>query len=155
MAVGDLFGNLKNSVKTAYNNFFYSGRQAPPTRTKETYQDAQNQAYSQQEAGYQQQNAYQQPYQQQGAYQQPYQQQGAYQQPYQQQPQSQSAQGRARRMQMHAGRQQENVVDFGSYQQSMGRQPVQLLVFLVFVQQLLQLVFIGRVLDEFQHFFQI
>ncbi|MBQ6961961.1 MAG: cell division protein SepF [Clostridia bacterium] len=155
MAVGDLFGNLKNSVKTAYNNFFYSGRQAPPTRTKETYQDAQNQAYSQQEAGYQQQNAYQQPYQQQGAYQQPYQQQGAYQQPYQQQgayqqsyqqqgayqqsyqqqgayqqpyqqqPQSQSAQGRARRMQMHAGRQQENVVDFGSYQQSMGRQPVQ------------------------------
>ena len=36
-----------------------------------------------------------------------------------------AAQARARRMQMHAARQQENVVDFGSYQQNMGRQPVQ------------------------------
>ena len=135
MAVGDIFGSLKNSVMSAYNNFFYSGRQAPSARTKETYQDARNQAYPQQEEGYQQ------PYQQQPVYQQPYQQQPvyqqqpAYQQPYQQpvsqqpvfqQAQAQpAAQARARRTQMHAARQQENVVDFGSYQQNMGRQPVQ------------------------------
>ena len=141
MAVGDLFGSLKNSVMSAYNNFFYSGRQTTSARTKEAYQqDAQHQAYPQQEEGYQQpyqqqpvyqQPAYQQPYQQQAAYQQPYQQQAAYQQPVSQQPVSQqtqaqpAAQGRARRMQMHAAHQQENVVDFGSYQQSMGRQPVQ------------------------------
>ena len=140
MAVGDLFGSLKNSVMSAYNNFFYSGRQATSARTKEAYQDAQHQAYPQQEEGYQQpyqqqpvyqQPAYQQPYQQQAAYQQPYQQQPAYQQPVGQQPVFQqaqaqpAAQARARRMQMHAAHQQENVVDFGSYQQSMGRQPVQ------------------------------
>ena len=141
MAVGDLFGSLKNSVMSAYNNFFYSGRQAPSARTKETYQDARNQAYPQQEEGYQQpyqqQPVYQQPYQQQPvyqqqpAYQQPYQQQAAYQQPVSQQPVFQqaqaqpAAQARARRTQMHAARQQENVVDFGSYQQNMGRQPVQ------------------------------
>lgn len=135
MAVGDIFGSLKNSVMSAYNNFFYSGRQAPSARTKETYQDARNQAYPQQEEGYQQ------PYQQQPVYQQPYQQQPVYQQqpafqqPYQQpvsqqpvfqQAQAQpAAQARARRTQMHAARQQENVVDFGSYQQNMGRQPVQ------------------------------
>ena len=143
MAVGDIFGSLKNSVRTAYNNFFYSGRQAPPQqRTRGAYQDARNQAYAQQDEGYQQpyqqQGAYQQPYQQQGGYQQPYQQQGGYQQPYQQQAayqqpyqqqagyqQPQPAQARARRTQTHTARQQENVVDFGAYQQNMGRQNAQ------------------------------
>ena len=151
MAVGDIFGSLKNSVRNAYNNFFYSGRQAPPQqRTRDARQDARNQTYAQQDEGYQQgayqqqnpyqqqyqqQNAYQQQYQQPNAYQQQYQQQNAYQQqnPYQQQyqqpnayqqqyQQPQPGQGRNRRTQTHTARQPENVVDFGAYQQNMGRQ---------------------------------
>ena len=86
MAVGDILGSLKNSVKTAYNNFFYSGRQAPQQRVQEPYSaEARNQTYPPQQAGgyqqpYQQQQLYQQP-----AYQQPVYQQGAYQQPLYQQ----------------------------------------------------------------------
>ena len=129
MAVGDILGSLKNTVKTAYNNFFYSGRQAPQ-RVQEPYPDeTRNQAYPPQQAG-----GYQQPYQQpayQQYYQQPVYQQNAgmghqpvFQQPQQPQqtPQAQPGQGRMRRVQMHAARQQENVVDFGAYQQNMGRQ---------------------------------
>lgn len=142
MAVGDFLGGLKNTVKTAYENFFYNGRRAPAPQTQETYTEPQNQTYTQQAGAYQQQ-AYQQPYQQQ-MYQQPYQQQ-AYQQPYQPQPAGQqtpgwgqqanyrqpqqqaqpAAQGRTRRTQAHAQRQAENVVDFGAYQQSLGRQTPQ------------------------------
>ncbi len=143
MAVGDILGSLKNSVKAAYNNFFYSGRQAPPERTQEPYSaEPRNQTYPPQQAGgyqqpYQQQQlyqqpAYQQPVYQQGAYQQPLYQQGAgmgqqpvFQQAQQQPQQAQPAQGRMRRAQMHAARQQENVVDFGAYQQNMGRQNAQ------------------------------
>lgn len=136
MAVGDIFGSLKNSVRTAYNNFFYSGRQAP-ARTREMRQDTRNQMYPQQEEGnqqpyqqgaYRQQPVYQQPYQQyayqqQPAYQQPDGQPGpVYQQAQQQPPAQPAVQARLRRTQLHAARQQENVVDFGSYQQSMGRQ---------------------------------
>lgn len=89
MAVGDIFGSLKNTVKTAYNNFFYSGRQAPPVQGgQQPYQDTQNQQYTQTAGSYQQQyqsaGAYQQSYQQTGTQQQPYQQTGTYQQPYQQ-----------------------------------------------------------------------
>ena len=86
MAVGDFFGSLKNTVKTAYNNFFYSGRQAPPVQGgRQTYQDTQNtQAAGNYQQPYQQGGTYQQPYQQGGTYQQPYQQGGTYQQPYQQ-----------------------------------------------------------------------
>ena len=136
MAVGDILGSLKNTVKTAYNNFFYSGRQAP-RRAQETYpEDTRNQAYPPQQAGgYQtpyQQFAYQQNYQQQPAYQQPVYQQNAgmghqpvFQQAQQQPPQTsqaQPAQSRMRRAQMHAARQQENVVEFSAYQQNMARQ---------------------------------
>ena len=112
MAVGDFFGNLKNTVKSAYNNFFYNGRQAPVPQMQEAYPEPQQQEYSQQMGGYQQfsQQDYRQP-----AYQQP-----VYRQP---QPQAQPApQSRMRRAQMHAQRQEENVVDFGAYQQSIGRQ---------------------------------
>ena len=38
MAVGDILGSLKDTVKNAYNNFFYSGRQAP-ARKREAYRD--------------------------------------------------------------------------------------------------------------------
>lgn len=140
MAVGDIWVGVKNTVKTAYENFFYSGRQAPQ-RTRDPYPDeARNQMYPPQQAGgYQQpyqQSAYQQYYQQQPAYQQNYQQpvyqqnagmgqQPVFQQTQQQPQQAQSAQGRMRRMQMRAERQEENVVDFGAYQQNMGRQNAQ------------------------------
>ncbi len=126
MAVGDFFGSLKNTVKTAYDNFFYNGRHAPATQEQEVYPEPQNQAYPQQMGGYQQQYQ-QQPYQQQPYQQQPYQQpaagQGAGwgQQPVYRQPQQQAQpapQGRVRRSQLHAQRQEENVVDFGAYQQS-------------------------------------
>ena len=134
MAVGDIFGSLKNTVKAAYNNFFYNGRQAPSPQVQETaYPESPNQAPPQQMGGYQQ--PYQQNYQQAAYQQQPYQQpvyqqpavqrsagwgqQPAYQQPQQTQP---AAQGRVRRAQMHAQRQEENVVDFGAYQQGLGRQ---------------------------------
>ncbi len=134
MAVGDFFGSLKNTVKSAYNNFFYNGRQAPAPQAQEMYQEPQEQAYPQQTGGYQQpyqqnyrQPAYQQPYQQQPIYQQPAapQNMGWSQQPNYRQPQQQAqpaAQSRTRRAQMHAQRQEENVVDFGAYQQSVGRQ---------------------------------
>ncbi len=140
MAVGDFFGNLKNKVRSVYNNFFYDGSEAPLPPMQEDY-SRQEQPYAgqQQAASWQQnppyggQNAYQQPgyqpYQQQAytqnAYQQPYgqnvYQQPAYAQPVQQQvqPQPQSApQGRMRRAQQHAFQQAAGkVVDFGAYQQ--------------------------------------
>ena len=136
MAVGDIFGSLKNSVKAAYNNFFYNGRQAPASQPQETaHPEQQNQARPQQMGGYQQpyqqnyQQPYQQPYQQQPVYQQPTAQQSAgwaqqpvYQQPQQKQQPQPAAQGRMRRAQMHAQRQEGNVVDFGAYQQGLGRQ---------------------------------
>lgn len=132
MAVGDIFGSLKNTVKAAYNNFFYNGRQAPVPQAQEAVYPESHQA-SPQQMGYQQ--PYQQYYQQAAYQQQPYQQpvyqqstvqqnagwgqQPAYQQMQQTQP---AAQGRMRRAQMHAQRQEENVVDFGAYQQGLGRQ---------------------------------
>ena len=133
MAVGNLFGSLKNTVKSAYNNFFYNGRQAPVPQMQEAYAETQDQPYPQQTGGYQQpyqqnyrQAAYQQPYQQ-PVYQQPAAQQGAGwgQQPVYRQPQQTAQpvpQARMRRAQAHAQRQEENVVDFGAYQQSVGRQ---------------------------------
>ena len=99
MAVGELLDSLKNTMKTAYNNFFYSGRQAPPPQKKDTRTETQNTAYPGQSFGSPQQTAgqwtgpqqggYQQPYTQQAYGQQPYTQQAYGQQPYTQQPYNQ------------------------------------------------------------------
>ncbi len=131
MAVADFFGGLKNKVRSVYNNFFYDGGEAPAPQGAQEYAPVQEQPYAPQQpqvqwqqpyAGAQpqqgyQQAAYQQPYQPQPAYQQPYQ-QSVYQQPaYQPQPEAQP-QPRTRRMQHHGAQQQDNnVVDFGAYQQ--------------------------------------
>lgn len=112
MAFGDVFGNLKQKVRSVYNNFFYDGAEAPAPQAP---------VYQQQEPAPQQyqQPAYQQaPFAPQMEYAQP--QQPAYQPPvYQEAPQ----QPRNRRMQQHAEQNENNVVDFGSYQQQ-AQQPV-------------------------------
>ena len=135
MAVADFFGGLKNKVRSVYNNFFYDGGEAPAPQSAQEYAPAQEQPYAPQQpqasqwqqpyvgAQQPQQAAYQQPYQPQPAYQQPYQ-QSVYQQPaYQTQPEAQP-QPRTRRMQHHSAQQQDNnVVDFGAYQQRQQPQP--------------------------------
>jgi len=120
MATGDFFGNLKQKARALYNNFFYEGEEAPaPQQMQEEAYPQQEQPYQQQAPqGYAQQQAYQAPYAQ--AYQpqqQSYQQQ-AYQQPQQpvyQNSAYQQQQHRNRRAQQH---QENNVVDFGAYQQN-------------------------------------
>ncbi len=125
MATGDFFGNLKQRARALYNNFFYEGEEAPAPQQQEESYPQQEQNYPPQAAqGYQQQG-YQAPYAQ--AYQQQpqqqYQQQPQGYQPQAQQPQQpvyqnsayQQAQHRNRRAQQH---QENNVVDFGAYQQN-------------------------------------
>lgn len=125
MATGDFFGNLKQKARALYNNFFYEGEEAPaPQQMQEEAYPQQEQPYQQQAPqGYAQQQAYQAPYaqayqpQQQSYQQQAYQQQ-AYQQPQQpvyQNSAYQQQQHRNRRAQQH---QENNVVDFGAYQQN-------------------------------------
>lgn len=114
MAFGDVFGNLKQKVRSVYNNFFYDGAQAPAPQAP-VYQ--QEQPYQQpQEQPYQQPVYQQAPFAPQTEYAQP--QQPAYQAPVYQQPQEQQyQQPRNRRMQQHAEQNAGNVVDFGAYQQ--------------------------------------
>lgn len=125
MATGDFLGNLKQKVRSLYNNFFYEGAEAPaPRGAQDEY--APDQPYVQQAPqGYQQPGGSQAPYAQQpqNAYQQPQNyapQGGGYAAPgYQPQPQP-----RNRRAQQHAGQAENNVVDFGAYQQQ-SQQPYQ------------------------------
>lgn len=114
MAFGEVFGNLKQKVRSVYNNFFYDGAEAPAPQ-EPVYQ--QDQPY--QQPAYQ---APQQAYAPQAEYAQP--QQPVYQSPGYQQPQQyqQMQQPRNRRMQQHAAQEENNVVDFGTYQQA--QQPV-------------------------------
>lgn len=137
MAFGDLIQNVKQKVRSMYDNFFYEGTEAPapqPGMTTDAY--AGEQAYQQPQQGWQQpqsqqqawqtqpQQGWQQPQAQQQAWQtqpqqgwqQPQPQQQAWQaQPQQPQPQQQPA--RNRRARMHANQAESNVVDFGAYQQ--------------------------------------
>ena len=126
MATGDFFGNLKQKARALYNNFFYEGEEAPAPQQMQEENYLQQEMPYQQDAQNYQQPAYQAPYAQayqpqQQAYQQnqvAYQQsQPAYQNSaYQPQPQ----QGhRNRRAQQH---QENNVVDFGAYQQPQQQQ---------------------------------
>ena len=126
MAMGNFFGNLKDKVRTAYNNFFYEGEEAPAPQMvqEDLYPAPDQQPYAQQP-----QTAYQSPYGY-AAQPQPYQQpqpQGYPSQPGYQQPAGNYAAPaqqsvyqppvRNRRMQQHAAQQENNVVDFGAYQQ--------------------------------------
>lgn len=125
MAIGELFGNLKNKVRSMYNNFFYDGSEAPVGQMQEDEYAGQEQSYAQQpQGGWQQQYQYSQAQPYQAGYQQPYgyqqvsYQQTAYQQPQPQAQQSayqQPQQGRNRRAQQRQA--ENNVVDFGAYQQ--------------------------------------
>ena len=120
MGNGMFFENMKRKVQALYNNFFYEAQEAPAPRQEESYPPesaAPQPVYQQAQPGYApyQQGAYQQPQNyppQQAAYQQ--QPQAEYQPAYQQ-PQAAAPQ-RNRRAQHHAG-QENNVVDFGAYQQ--------------------------------------
>lgn len=137
MAFGDLIQNVKQKVRSMYDNFFYEGTEAPapqPGMTTDAY--AGEQAYQQPPQGWQQpqqppqqawqgqpQQGWQQPQSQQPAWQnqpqqgwqQPQSQQQGWQQP---QPQQQAQQpARNRRARMHANQAESNVVDFGAYQQ--------------------------------------
>ena len=120
MGNGMFFENMKRKVQALYNNFFYEAQEAPAPRQEESYPPesaAPQPVYQQAQPGYApyQQGVYQQPQNyppQQAAYQQ--QPQAEYQPAYQQ-PQAAAPQ-RNRRAQHHAG-QENNVVDFGAYQQ--------------------------------------
>lgn len=120
MGNGMFFENMKRKVQALYNNFFYEAQEAPAPRQEESYPPesaAPQPVYQQAQPGYApyQQGVYQQPQNyppQQAAYQQ--QPQAEYQPAYQQ-PQAAVPQ-RNRRAQHHAG-QENNVVDFGAYQQ--------------------------------------
>lgn len=113
MATGDFFGNLKHKVRSLYNNFFYEGDEAPAPRGMQEEQFPQDQQPYMQQAS---QQGYQQP-------QAAYPQQG-YQQPYAQQAPADfyQSQPRNRRAQQHAAQQDNNVVDFGAYQQQAHQQ---------------------------------
>ena len=113
MAVRDLFGNVKEKMRSLYNNFFYDGQEAPAPRMQEEAYRAPQEPYGQQP-----QAPYQNPYAQSYAYPQP-----SYGQP-QPQPQYQQAGGFAGQVYQpqqprnrRSGRQENNVVDFGAYQQ--------------------------------------
>lgn len=120
MGNGMFFENMKRKVQALYNNFFYEAQEAPAPRQEESYPPesaAPQPVYQQAQPGYApyQQGVYQQSQNyppQQAAYQQ--QPQAEYQPAYQQ-PQAAAPQ-RNRRAQHHAG-QENNVVDFGAYQQ--------------------------------------
>ncbi len=118
MAFGDVIGNLKQKVRSVYNNFFYEGEEAPASQAPQGEMYAQEQAYMPQQ-GYE---MYQQPQQVQAPYAQEYQQQ-PFQQPAYQQSAEPYQQPRNRRSQQHT-MQMGNVVDFGSYQQQ-AQQPQQ------------------------------
>ena len=137
MATGDFFGNLKDKVRSLYNNFFYDGAEAPAPRSMqdEAY-DAPEQPYPQQAP----QQPYQTPYPQgygyqqqsyQAPYQQPYQQPAAYSAPAQQPQQSFQPPVHRNRRVLRSAQQENNVVDFGAYQhnaqpqQSYQQQPQQ------------------------------
>lgn len=133
MASGDFFQNMKQKVRTVYNNFFYDGQEAPapapmqdeqpvmeqPPMTNEGYQPLyQNTAYTVPQPGvYQaepQGNYYQQPIAPPAHYTAPQ--------------VDRQAQPRNRRMQQHMQQNdaRSNVVDFGAYQQQGHfQQPVQ------------------------------
>ena len=150
MAANSFFGKLGGKVKNVYNNFFYNGEEddhipsAPASYEPPVEYSAQNPQY--QQGGYAQpqqyqtaQTAYQQPsyqkpasyaaptYQQPAYAQQPAAQQPAYVQPAVQQPaaqaEAQAAPQRNRRMWAHQN--EDNVVDFGAYQQNQQPQEVQ------------------------------
>ena len=121
MAAANFFDNLKNRVRSVYNNFFYDGGEAPLGRMNEAYDGEYDQPYPSQPQGGMPQytQAPVAPQSQQPVYQ-PYQ-QPSFQQPQYQQPvypqMPAQAQPRNRRMQQHAAQQESNVVDFGAYQQ--------------------------------------
>lgn len=117
MATGDFFGNLKQKVRSLYNNFFYDGAEAPVPRgmQEEVYPDEQ-QPYGQQMPQNYQQAQYQASYGQQQAQ--------AY-AAYSPQAQSYQPQHRNRRAQQHAEQAESNVVDFGAYQHQAYQQPAQ------------------------------
>jgi len=112
MAFGEVFGNLKQKVRSVYNNFFYEGAQAPAPQPPQADMYAQEQPTQ----GYEN---YQQPQQAQAPYVQ------EYQQPAYQQPQQNFQQPRNRRAQQHAVQQENNVVDFGAYQHQGQQAPYQ------------------------------
>lgn len=135
MAANSFFGKLGGKVKNVYNNFFYNGEEddhipsAPAAYEPPVEYSAQNPQY--QQSGYAQpqhyQTAYQQPsYQKPASYAAPTYQQPAYTQPQPaQQPayaqpaaqaEAQAAPQRNRRMWAHQN--EDNVVDFGAYQQT-------------------------------------
>lgn len=126
MAFGDVFGNLKQKVRSVYNNFFYEGAEAPaPQAPEANMYPPQEQPYQQPQQGYENYQQPQAPYAQE--FQQPqYQQQNfrqGYQQPQYQPNYENPQQPRNRRSQQHAGQMGNNVVDFGSYQQQ-SQQPL-------------------------------
>ena len=132
MAVNALFENLRNKVKSVYNNFFFDGEEerlpsAPAYEPPMEYA-AQQPAQQPYQAQYQQpqyQAAYSQPA---PAYQAPAQpQQVVYQQPapQQQQPTEQPAAQQPRNRRMWAHQNQDNVVDFNAYQAAQGQTPEQ------------------------------
>ncbi len=126
MAFGDLIQNVKQKVRSMYDNFFYDGTEAPAPQPGMADTYAGEQAY-QQPQGWQQpqqpqqawqtqpQQGWQQPQSWQGQQQPQSWQTQPQQSPQPQQPQQQP--GRSRRAHMHANQAESNVVDFGAYQQ--------------------------------------
>ena len=122
MAFGEVFGNLKQKVRSVYNNFFYEGAEAPAPQAPEANMYAQEQPVYQQPAPQQGYETYQQAQQPQAPYVQEYQ-QSVYQQA--QQAAQPFQQPRNRRAQQHAMQQENNVVDFGAYQHQGQQAPYQ------------------------------
>ena len=116
MALTDLVNQAKQRVKAVYENFFYYGQEAPAPRMQDEYIGGQD-PYAQ-PAPANAQQGYSAPAA--GGYQQGYPQTAYAQQPYGQPNPYQPAQDQGRRGR-RSQRNQDNVVDFGAYQQNQGQ----------------------------------
>ena len=114
MALNDVFNQVKQRVKSVYDNFFYNCQEAPAPRMQDDYYGNQDPYAQQRQGGAQsyQNGGYPQGYANAPFGQRPYPQQNPYPQP---------QVHRTRRSQ----RNQDNVVDFGAYQQAQAQQQYQ------------------------------